>query len=219
MPTCCAGLDDVALAGLVAKGLAEQIRHAPAGGQRRHVAGVAHVGDQADQVVLVRPHIPFGPAILLQIGAQVAVVELALAQFGGHVIELLAQRRIAGVNPRQRGGMQPFADVLAVPGLPARTLAVAFQQARRVELHQAIGFVGLDAHAHPAGQLHPVGNLKVLPVRDDGLTLSGSGEMVAAGETISAAAQTHTANMGLMPESGWMSSLELLLCFTSGQFG
>src|ERR1035437_5976197 len=37
------GLDDVALAGLITKGLAEQIRHAPAGGQRLQVAGVAHV--------------------------------------------------------------------------------------------------------------------------------------------------------------------------------
>jgi hypothetical protein len=42
--------------------------------------------------------------------------------------------------------------------------------------------------------------------------------MVAADETITAAAQTHTANRGLMPESGWTSSLELLLLFTSSQF-
>ena len=129
-----AGLDDVALARLIAEGLAQQIRHAPAGGQRRHVSRVAHVSDQADQVVFVRPHIPFGPAILLQIGAEITVCQLALAEFRHGVIELRAQGRIAGVNPRQRGGMEPFADVLAIPGLPARTLAVAFQQARRVDL-------------------------------------------------------------------------------------
>ena len=43
--------------------------------------------------------------------------------------------------------------------------------------------------------------------------------MVAAGETISAAAETHAASMGLTPESGRMNSLELLLCFTICQFG
>jgi hypothetical protein len=42
--------------------------------------------------------------------------------------------------------------------------------------------------------------------------------MVAAGEAIRAAAESHTANKGLMPECGRMSSLELLLCFTNSQF-
>ena len=149
------GLDDVALAGLIAEGLAQQIAHAAAGGQRLQVAGVAHVGDQADEVVLVRPHVPFGPAVLVQVGAQVAVVELALDQFGGHVIELLAQGRVAGVDPGQRGGVQPFADVLAVPGLPARAFAIALQQARRVQLHQPVGFVGLDARCRPSRSSAP----------------------------------------------------------------
>ena len=52
---------------------------------------------------------------LLHVSAQVAVLELALDQLGGDVVELLAQRRIAGVGPGQRGGVQPFADVLAIP--------------------------------------------------------------------------------------------------------
>jgi hypothetical protein len=42
--------------------------------------------------------------------------------------------------------------------------------------------------------------------------------MVAAGEVISAAAETHIARMGLMPESGLECSLKLLLFFTSAQF-
>ena len=98
-------------------------------GKRLQVAGVTHVGDQADEIVFVRPDVPFRPAIRFQVRAQIAVGELALDQFGGDVIQLLAQRRVAGVDPGQRRGVQPFADVLAVPGLAARPFAVPFQQA------------------------------------------------------------------------------------------
>ena len=80
------------LPGSSPKRLAQQIGHAAAGGQRREVAGVAHVGDQADEIVFVRPDIPFSPAVLLEVSSQVAVLKLAFDQLGGHVVQLLAQR-------------------------------------------------------------------------------------------------------------------------------
>ncbi len=111
-------------------------------------------------------NVPVGPAVLVEIGAQIAVWELALDQFGGNVIQLLAQGRVLGIDPGQGRGMEPFADVLAVVGLAAGPLAVALQEARRIELDQAVGFVDLDAPAHPAAQTGAVGRLGVLPVRD-----------------------------------------------------
>ncbi len=157
-------LDDIALARLVAKGLAEQIPHALAGRQRRLVPGVAHVSDQADEIVFVRPHIPFGPSILRQISAEVAVFQLAFHQFTGDQIEFLTQRRIAGVNPGQGGRVQPFAHVLAIPRLATGALAVAFKQAFGVQFDEPAGFVGLNPLPHPAGHLNAIGHLKALTV-------------------------------------------------------
>jgi hypothetical protein len=63
---------------------------------------------------------------------------LALDQLGGDEIKFPAEQRIAGIDPSQRGGVQPFADVFPVPGLPARTLAKTFQQAIHIQHGQAI---------------------------------------------------------------------------------
>ncbi|MEI8166867.1 MAG: hypothetical protein WCG26_10825 [Chloroflexales bacterium] len=83
---------------------------------------------------------------------------------GGGGVELGAERGIAGVDPGEGGGVQPFADVLAIPGLPAWALAVTLQQAVGVDPCETIGLVGGDARAEPAGQLHAVGMLELLPV-------------------------------------------------------
>ena len=87
------------------------------------------------------PDIPLRPTILIEICAEITILKLALHQFGDGGIEFLAQCRIAGVDPGQCGGMQPFADMLSVPRLAARPFAVAFQQAVRVNLHQPVCLV------------------------------------------------------------------------------
>ena len=122
------------------------------------------------------PNVPLGPALALHVGAQVTVRELAFGQLGGDVVQLFPQGRVAGVGPGQRRGVQPFADVLAVPGLAAGPVPVAFQQARRVQLCQAIAFVGDDACADPAAQMHSVRHLEILPVGDGGRDLLGDGD-------------------------------------------
>ena len=52
------------------------------------IAGVAHVGDEADEIIFVRPNIPFRPAVLVQIRSQIAVWKLAFDQFGGDEIQV-----------------------------------------------------------------------------------------------------------------------------------
>ena len=158
------GQIDVAFAGLVAKGVAQQIGHFPTGWQWSHVAGVAHVGDQPDEIVFVRPYVPERPAIFLYVGAQIAICELAFGQLGGDVIELLSQLRISGVGPGQRGGVHPFADVFAVPDLPAGPLAITFEQPFHIQLHQTVCFIGFDARADPSAKMHIVWRLKILLV-------------------------------------------------------
>src|SRR5256885_12184315 len=60
--------------------------------------------------------------------------------------------------------MQPFSNVFAVPNLPPGPFAVAFEQAFRVELRQAVRLVRFNARADPAVQLNPVRGLKILAV-------------------------------------------------------
>jgi len=140
-----AALEDAALAGGVAEIMNQQVGHAPAGRQRRGVAGVADVGEQADQVVLVRPHVPRDPASLRQVGAEVAVLLLAGEQAGDDAVEFRPQRGIAGVGPGEGGGVEPLADVLAVPGLEARAAPVAGEQPVLVDREEAVGGVSRDA--------------------------------------------------------------------------
>ncbi len=185
--------DDVAFAGGIAEGVAEQVGHAAAGREGVQVAGEAHVGDEANEIVFMGPNVPLGPAVFIEIGAQVTIRKLALDEFNRHEIELLAQGRVAGVDPGQGGGMEPLADVLAVVGLPAGPFAVALEQAGGIELDQSVGLVDLDAAANPAAQVHPVRRLEVLPVgnlrgnpfRDEGngcLKRSGGGGQEQGGD-------------------------------------
>src|SRR5205823_6069532 len=105
--------------------------------ERFHVPRVPHVGDQADEIVLVCPDIPFGPAILFGVGAEITVSELALHELRDGMVEFLAQDGVPGVDPGKTRGMKPLADVLAVPGLAARTLAVTFKKAVRIKFEEA----------------------------------------------------------------------------------
>ena len=144
-----AGLVDIAFARCIAKSLAEQIAHLPAGRQQVHVPRVTDVGDEAEEIIFVSPDIPFGPArpcfAVEAIGPQVAIFELALDQSRGDEIKLLPQCWIAGIIPRQRGGMQPFADMLAIVRLASRPIVITQEQAVRVNLHQPVRLADLHA--------------------------------------------------------------------------
>ena len=59
-----------------------------------------------------------------------------------------------------------FTVLAAAAVLPARTVAETFEQFGQVHLFQPVRDAGCAARADPAGQLHPVRNLKILPVRD-----------------------------------------------------
>ena len=142
-----AGSNDVAFAGLIAESAAQQVGHLPARRKRLAVARVTHVSQKADQVVLVRPDVPLRPAFFGQVGAQIAVVELALQQFADGVVELGPQVGVAGVDPGQGGGMEPLAHVLAVVGLPAGPLAKTLQQPVEVDGQQTVDRAVVDAHA------------------------------------------------------------------------
>ncbi len=111
----------------------------------------------------MHPNVPRSPIILGQVGAQIAVVELALNEFAHGAIELGAEFGIAAINPGQRGGVNPFADVFAVPCLPARPLAKTFQQSFRIDGEQPID-VAVDPRADHAGQMRGAWRLDVLPV-------------------------------------------------------
>ena len=142
-----------------AEGAHEQIPRLAARLQRSLVAGVLVVGEQPDETVLVRPDIPvrlvvYTKAELRHIRAEIAVCLLGLDEFAGGVVELLAQLRVAGIDPRQRGRVHPFADVLADPGVRARLLPEARQKGLQVNRRQPAALVVQHAIAQPALQLH-----------------------------------------------------------------
>ena len=161
-----ASLDDVAFARFIAKGVAEGVADARAGGNQIGIAGVAHLSDEADQVVFVDLHVPRGPTLRGLIGPQVTVDLLTLGQFGCRIIHFCAQNRITTVDPFQRGRMQPFARMLAIPGLTARTMAKAIEHSIQIHLLQPVRGAGGGAQANPSALAYPVGPLEILPVRD-----------------------------------------------------
>jgi hypothetical protein len=71
--------------------------------------------------------------------------------------------------------VQPFADVLAIPGLAARAVVIALEQARRIELSQPVAFISGYARADPPIQVHAVRHLEILPVGDGRRHLFGDG--------------------------------------------
>ena len=157
-------LDNVLFAGFVAESVAKQVRHAAAGRQRFHVPRVTHVSDEADKVIFVRPHVPLRPTLLRRIQCQDNRPGLALDQFRSNKIQFFAQLRVMRVDPCKGGGVEPFADVLAVPSLPSGAFAITFQQTFRVEFGQAISLVRLNSRANPSAQSNAVRRLRVLPV-------------------------------------------------------
>ena len=62
---------------------------------------------------------------------------------------------VAGIDPRQRGGMDPFADVLADPAL-SRPVVETGQHRHGVHLEQAIGDVGINPLAQRAIDVHGI---------------------------------------------------------------
>ena len=107
------------------------------------------VGQQADEVVLVRPDIPIGVGELAeplprQVGAKVSVGLLALDQLGGGAIEFLAQALISRVGPGERGGVHPLADVFADPRVAARFLVVSGQERFGVDEEKPMALIGVD---------------------------------------------------------------------------
>ena len=82
--------------------------------------------------------------MILGISPKVAIVELTLDQFSRCVIQFLAQFSVTGIDPSQRGCMQPFADMLAIVR-PAWPIAITPEQAVRVNLHQPVLLAGIHA--------------------------------------------------------------------------
>ncbi len=176
------GFENVALTRCIAERVAEQVGHSSASGQGFEIPGVAHVGDEANEVVFVGPHIPFGPSVLVEICAEVTIRELALDQFRRDVIELLAERWISGIHPGQGGGVQPFSDVFAIPSLATGAFAVPLKQTCCIQFDQPIRLVRLNSASHPTCQVYKVRRFKLLSIADKRSHLVGEGGHCAYGQ-------------------------------------
>ena len=142
-------------------GLSPKVWHSRSAMRRQvgsgcEVARVAHVGDQADQVVLVRPHVPLGPAVLLQIGAEVAVSSWHL-QSSAAVSSSFRAGPGRRIDPRQAWRRAAICRRARHPRPAGPDVSGSLPAGGRVQLHQPVGFVGRDARADPPGQLHAVG--------------------------------------------------------------
>ncbi len=156
---------DVLLPGLLAEGPGQQVGDAHAGSQGRLLTRVAVIGEQPDQVVFVRPDIPGCPPLLGQVGAEVAVGTLRREEPGDYPVELGAKRRIAGVGPREGGGVQPLAHMLAIPLVHAGTGAIADQEAILIDDQQAVLLIRRDPPPQEAVEMLLVRLKQLLPVR------------------------------------------------------
>src|ERR1019366_3964390 len=167
------GRDDVALPGASSKGAAQQVADLARGGERRLVPGGLIVADEADEVVLVHPHIPACPALIVEVRAQVAVGKLRGEERAHHAVHQGLEPFVAGIEPGVGGGVQELAGVLADPILLAGALLKAFEDALFVYVKQAS--FQIDAHAIAQQSLHalagirgwrePVGHPKTLGIR------------------------------------------------------
>ena len=159
---------EIQLSGLLAEGPGQQVGDTHTGRHGRRIAGVAVIGEQSDQVVFVRPDIPGGPPLLGQISAEVAIGALGLEEPGGDPIELGAEGRIAGVDPCEGGGVEPFAHMLAIPLVHPRAVAIADQEAILIDDEQAVLLVRHDATSEKAGEADLVRLKQVLLIRNLG---------------------------------------------------
>src|ERR1035437_5150899 len=149
--------DDVALPGASSKGAAQQVADLARGGERRLVPGGLIVADEADEVVLVHPHIPACPALIVEVRAQVAVGKLRGEQRAHHAVHQGLEPFVAGIEPGVGGGVQELAGVLADPILLAGALLQAFEDALFVYVKQASFQV--DAHAIAQQSLHALAGI------------------------------------------------------------
>src|SRR5208283_48744 len=137
----------------------QQVARAARRLERGLVAGVAVVGQQPDDAVLVGPDIPVGAwidaeALGGQVGAQVAVGLLRRDKLRRGGVQLVPERLVARVGPREGRRMQPFAYVLAYPGMLSGLLDVAGEKRRRVHDLKASAHVRVDARPEPSLEPH-----------------------------------------------------------------
>jgi hypothetical protein len=88
------------------------------------------------------------------VDVQLTVGILARDESGCDAVDLLFQVRIAGVRPRQRGGMKELADVLADPVLAAGSLAEPAEQFVLIDDEEPRLLIGRHPRAEIAGELH-----------------------------------------------------------------
>ena len=139
------GTDDISLAFTRAEGGRQQIADFFRRLKSRLVAeGLVHT-EQTDQVVLVGPDVPAGPALIAGVGAQVAVRGLAGNEGGRGLLDPRPQGRIVRVLPGEAGSVQPFADVFATPALGLAGILEGSQALVETDGGQAVLPVGLDA--------------------------------------------------------------------------
>ena len=150
MPTCVLAAIRSRCPGAGPERLREQVADAAGGPQRRGVAGGLVIIEQADQVVLVDPNVPCRPALLVDVGAEIAVGLLRGHEGARHAVHLRFQAGVPGVAPGIAGGVEILADVLADPGLLARRLLEAAQETRLVNMQQAAFEVDAQALAEHA---------------------------------------------------------------------
>ena len=91
------------------------------------------------------PDVPTGPALIVSIGAEVAVVLLTGNECEGHAVHLRFQARVVRETPGIGGSVEVLPDVFADPLLLARTLPEAGEQGVLFDIEEAL--LEVDAHA------------------------------------------------------------------------
>ena len=136
----------------------QEVGHAPAGVDRPRVREHRLIGQQTVEVVPVRPDVPPGTGFLTRhpdihvvvrfhqgnvlglrdegsfrcVGAEIAIRQLRGQQALDVALEFRAELAVACRQPGERGGMQPLAQMLALPGMDAGPALEAVDEIARL---------------------------------------------------------------------------------------